>query len=196
MAVTPTPHNRLDTRRRGHLAEGTGMELTRSTTILLPTIWGFATLTTTRHRALPSATTARVDTVLAPVLTPCELERLHDRLDARPHPTRRARPRLGLLARNERHAVRHAIDVRTTKVLRGDQDSVDQSPLVRILQAMIVVENTTLTVTGEALARELLWGGLHALRDAAPDRTLAAAATLRTIAATACTDFHTSVDDS
>ncbi|MCO7275083.1 MULTISPECIES: hypothetical protein [Cellulosimicrobium] len=173
------------------------MELARSTTAALPTIWGYATLTTTRHRALPCATTQRVDTVLAPVLTPDELEDLHDRLDARPRRWWGRTPLLLGASRSARHALSHAIDVRTTTVLQCPPDHPGHgSPVARLLRTMVVVEAAPLTVTGEALARELLWAGLCAARVGETDSVLRAAGALRGLTAANRPDLRSLAEDS
>lgn len=156
--------------------------------VLLPTTWGYATLTRRTHPALPDGGgTRRVDTVLPPVLTPGELASFHDQL--LPRPSVRGRvlgpapgsPRI-------RRVLDLAVDVRTTAALRPPTSEplrANDIALAALLRAMRAATDVDLLPGSQALARELVWCALAAARENQVGQVLDAAHALRLLAGTA-----------
>lgn len=162
--------------------------------VVLPTLWGYATLTRRSHPALPQGgSTRRVDTVLPPVLSPHELADFHRRLRTRPGALRRPTAKPG--ERRLREALRTAIDVRTTGVLehspQTDLFGLRDLALASLVRAMRTATTLTLAEHEEALARQLAWCGFVAARDGEVGSALDAAAALRQLAAQRA-DAHSS----
>ena len=156
--------------------------------VLLPTIWGYATLTRRDHPALPEGGgTRRVDSVLPPVLTPDELDAFHDGLRRHPGAHRRTWSAAASSVR-VRRALELAIDLRTTAALHpADAAPAGASDvgLAALVRAMRTVSERDLCAGRQALARELVWCALTAARE---DRACQVLHAARALAALAVTD--------
>lgn len=158
--------------------------------IIVPTLWGYATLVRTRDSSPPSGgTTRRIDTVLPPELSPDEITEFHARLLLRP--AARRRPGLSAATAGCRRMLSRAVDVRTTAALTADLGGADLTALdvacAALVRAMRRADGAGLTCTQEALARQLVWCALHAAPEHRLAQVLHAAAALRGLAASAPT---------
>jgi hypothetical protein len=150
--------------------------------VLLPTMWGYATLTRRTHPALSDGGgTRRVDTVLPPVLTPDELRALHDELV--PGPGVRGRLwRTGAYSPRVRRVLDLAVDVRTTVALHPSPSAplrANDVAFAALLRAMRTASDAELSAGRQALARELVWCALTAARTNEVGQVLDAAHALR-----------------
>ncbi|MFF2832339.1 hypothetical protein ACFVSK_11310 [Cellulosimicrobium cellulans] len=158
---------------------------------LLPTMWGYATLTRRTHPALPDGGgMRRVDTVLPPVLTPDELTDLHGQL--LPFPGFRGRVlRTAPSSPCLRRVLDLAIDVRTSAGLRPSPSQplrAGDIAFAALLRAMRTASETDLSPGAQALARELVWCALTAARNNQIGQIIDAAHTLRLLAGTSVGD--------
>ncbi|MBN0038556.1 hypothetical protein JN535_00010 [Cellulosimicrobium cellulans] len=152
--------------------------------IVLPTLFGYATLLRASDLTHPFAgRTRRVDTVLPPDLTTDELHAFHVQLLR--SPAHRRSPRTAATAVGRRRLLGHAVDVRTTGASALSSATAAATPLdvasAALVRAMRRACDARLGETQEALARQLVWCGIHAARDHEVAQVLHAAAALRNL---------------
>ncbi|MGN7704460.1 hypothetical protein [Cellulosimicrobium sp. 22601] len=152
--------------------------------IVLPTLFGYATLVRIRDVTNPFAgRTRRIDTVLPPTLSADELLDFHARLVLRPAHQRR--PGAAAAAVGQCRLLGHAVDVRTTSALTLNRTTVAPTShdlaFATLARTMRRACDARLRDTQEALARQLVWCGIHAARDHEVAQVLHAAEALRNL---------------
>lgn len=159
------------------------MELGQVSRRVVPTLWGFATLAVVEHPAL--LTEVRVDTVLAPGLTPQEFAVFHRHVREGDVLCRR---RSGWgddrVARKVRLALRGGVDVSTSRasVGQGHPGDVGEVALGALVRTVKTVDEVQLATWVQPLARELLWCALTAARTGDYDGVLEGVLALRSLA--------------
>jgi len=136
--------------------------------IIVPTLWGYATLAREPDAAHPfDGTTRRTDTVLPPELSAEQLREFHAQLLLRPADRRRTRTAAAAIGQHD--LLRRAVDVRTTCAFALLTASTGASPhdvaFAGLARAMRRACDADLTEHQEALARQVAWCGILAAHD-------------------------------
>ncbi|MFF2267376.1 hypothetical protein ACFVTZ_03865 [Cellulosimicrobium cellulans] len=161
------------------------MDVGADLVMTVPTVWGYARVSTVAHVALVAS--SRVDVVLPPVLTPGELSVFHRRVRAGDVSCRR----LGAVvdrgcAARLRGALRAAVEVRSNWTggasAKGEGASVSVIAARSLARTIGELAHGGVVEASQPIARELVWCGIEAVRAEQCDRVLEAVLALRELA--------------